>query len=498
MPETIKALIVILALGNSLLYFHHKNLPPFISLTEAKRWQFLWIAVTCAAFLSNNYWLFIIIAIFLIKTKDTTNNASRFANYLWLLPALPLLGNDIPGFGGIRFLFELSFPRLLSLVILLPIFLSQSNRTLAFFRMPGDKLFAMFLLINVLITTRNGEITNILRSNFYIFIDLFLPYYAASRSLLKFVDFKKISYVALTFCSVLALLAVFETIRAWHLYSTLSYSLDIPLRFSSYLYRDGLLRADGPFSSGIVLGYVLTFGLGLGLAIKSDFRKNTFYLLILTIIIVGLLATASRGPWVGAALMGFVFTLLSKNKIKYFKKITLGGIIALPFIVFTTTGQKVLAMLPFIGESNSGSISYRQQLLEQSWIVIQRNPFLGSNTYLDTPEMQSLIQGQGIIDIVNSYVRIGLDSGLLGFITFVSIFVSLTLKLYKARAKSLKISIEMYNYANALIATVIAMLFIIATVSSIDIVEQLYWVMAGLMSSYLHLIKSLKNDKAEI
>lgn len=497
MPETIKALIVILTLGNTLLYFHNKNLPSFISRAELKRWQFLWVTVTCAAFLSNNYWLFILLALCFIKVKDSSNNATRFANYLWLLPALPVLANDIPGFGGIRFLFELNFPRLLSLLILFPIFLMQSNKSLFFLKIPGDKLFATFLLINVLISTRNGEITNILRSNLYLFLDVFLPYYAASRSLSKFIDFQRISYVALTFSSVLAFLAIFEAIKAWHLYSSISYSLDIYQRFSAYLYREGLLRADGPFSSGIVLGYVITFGIGLGLSIKDQYKKNKFFLFIVMVNILGLLATASRGPWVGAALMYIVYILLSKNKAKHLKTISFGALAALPLLFFTSIGQKIVAILPFVGDSNSGSISYRERLLEQSWIIIQRHPFLGSDTYMETSEMQSLIQGQGIIDIVNSYVRIALDSGLLGVTAFILIFFSLVFKLYKARKKIRNDSTEMYNYANALIATLIAMLFIIATVSSIDIIEHLYWIMAGLMSGYIHLLQSLQKNKVK-
>ena len=340
MPETIKALIVILTLGNILLYFHYKNLPSFITPNEIKRWQFLWISVTCAAFLSHNYWLFILISFGLIKIKDSPNSAVRFANYLWLLPALPLLTNEIPGFGGVRFLFDLSFPRLLSLLILFPIFLNQSNRSLGFMRMPGDKLFAIFLLINVIISTRNGEITNILRSNFYIFLDIFLPYYAASRSLSKFTDFQRISYITFTITSILALLAIFETIKAWHLYSPLSSSLGIYQHSSAYLFRDGILRADGPFTGGIVLGYVLTFGLGLGLSIKDQYKKNKFFLLIIIISILGLLATASRGPWVGAALMYFIYVSLSKNKAKHLKTISFGALTALPLLFFTSIGQK--------------------------------------------------------------------------------------------------------------------------------------------------------------
>lgn len=43
--------------------------------------------------------------------------------------------------------------------------------------------------------------------------------------------------------------------------------------------------------------------------------------------------------------------------------------------------------------------------MDNSWIVIQRNPLFGSFDFRNTPEMQSMIQGEGIIDIVNTYIN---------------------------------------------------------------------------------------------
>lgn len=490
MPETIKSLIIILAVGSLILHIHRANLPKLISSSEFRQWRFLWIASSSAAFLSNNYWLFILILVSIFKLRIKGDKTSQLLNYIWLLPLLPILSKDIPGFGSIRFLFELSYPRLLALIILLPIFITQSNKKIAFFRLPGDKILALYLLVNILITTRNGDLTNILRSNFYLFIDIFLPYYAASRAFQKFYDFKKFAFVIFTSASILAIIALFETFKGWHLYTSLSYSLDINHRFSDYLFRDGLLRATGPFSSSIVLGYVLTIGLGMGLAISSSFQKKKWLLLTFLFYGLALLATASRGPWIGAFLLYIIFVFLNHNKAKLIHQGALATIIFSPVIFFTSYGQKIIQMLPFIGESNEGSISYRQELFEKSWIVIQRQPLLGSNTYLETPEMQSMIQGQGIIDIVNSYLRIGLDSGLIGLGLFILFFFGLLFRLYLAQRKISREKPEIHQFAIALLATMFSTLLIIATVSSIDIVGQLYWFLAGIVSSYLYFLKN--------
>jgi O-antigen ligase len=489
MPEVIKSFIVIFALGNALFYFHRINLPNFITDNQLKQWHFLWLGSTAAAFLSHNYWLFAFIVIIIIKLRSGGEPSSKISAYICLLILLPTLSQEIPGFAGIRYFFSLSVPRLLSIFILLPLFLSQRNKDKAFLRMPGDKLFALYLLVNILITSRNGELTNILRSNFYLFTDMFLPYYAASRSLSNFIDFKKVAYAILVAVSICALIALFEVVRSWHLYSPINHTLDITQRFGAYSFREGFLRATGPFSDSIVLGYVLTIGLGMGLAISSSLKNKKYILLLLALYVVGLLATASRGPWVGAIILFLLFIIQSRNKTKLISKGILASIVFLPFALFTTAGQKIIQLLPFIGESGTGSITYRQDLFDKSLIVIQRHPFLGSNTYLETPEMLSLIQGQGIIDIVNSYIRIALNSGIIGVSLFILFFLTLLGKLYSTQKIIPRKSPELHQYSSALIAIMSSMLLIIATVSSVDIVDTLYWFMAGMLSAYIVFLK---------
>jgi hypothetical protein len=71
-----------------------------------------------------------------------------------------------------------------------------------------------------------------------------------------------------------------------------------------------------------------------------------------------------------------------------------------------------------------GSIDYRSQLMDNAWIVIQQNLWLGSIDFLKTPEMEAMRQGEVIIDIVNTYLSLLLAYGVIGFGLFLGFFLS--------------------------------------------------------------------------
>jgi O-antigen ligase len=150
----------------------------------------------------------------------------------------------------------------------------------------------------------------------------------------------------------------------------------------------------------------------------------------------GLYAPLSRGPWVGTAVMIVVFIGTGRKAVKRLMLLALAGVLALPLLAVVPGGQKVLDLLPFIGTVEAENITYRQQLIDNAMIVIQRNPWLGSFDYRSTPEMQSLTQGQGIIDIVNTYIGIALSVGLIGLMLFVCFFAAVLLGIRKGCARS--------------------------------------------------------------
>jgi len=159
-------------------------------------------------------------------------------------------------------------------------------------------------------------------------------------------------------------------------------------------------------------------------------------------------------------------------------------------------GQKVLDLLPFIGSVETENITYRHRLIENSMIVIQRNLWLGSFDYRSTPEMQALTQGQGIIDIVNTYVAIALQMGVIGLTLFVGFFATIALGIRKAMRSYPNKDDEARRLGRALLATLAGILITIITVSSITVIPVVYWSVAGLGVSYAQMARKLK--RAEI
>jgi len=122
-------------------------------------------------------------------------------------------------------------------------------------------------------------------------------------------------------------------------------------------------------------------------------------------------------------------------------------------------------------------------------IVIKRNPWFGSINYLDTPEMESMRQGQNIIDIVNTYISVALEKGFVGLGLFVSFFFLTLLGIYRAMHSVQDKDSEEHLLGRVLLATLLAILIIIFTVSSISVIPIVYWSVAGLGVAYAQMVR---------
>src|SRR5262249_38183537 len=199
----------------------------------------------------------------------------------------------------------------------------------------------------------------------------------------------------------------------------------------------------------------------------------------LAILGAGLMATVSRGPWVGTAVLVVVYLATSPNAVANLTKFSIIGAIVLVPLLLTPFGDRLLDLLPFIGSVDAGSVTYRQRLFDNAILVIERNPWFGSRDFLLTPEMQEMLQGQHIVDVVNTYLAIALDSGLVGLGFFLSFFVTVLIGLWRLLKLEVVRKTGLGTYVRALMATLLAILVTIATVSSIDYVPYVYCSFAG-------------------
>ena len=497
MPEHFRALIVILFLAGLVFILARRPATDLIPDRDFKRRRNLWFTVTLVAFFSHSFWLYAAAAA-IILTLAGRRERNPMALFFLLLFAIPPASVQIPGFGLINYLFELNHVRLLTLCVLLPaaLYLSKQHDTLAFGRTLTDKLLAAGIVLMNLLYLRETTLTDTLRQTFYLYVDVFLPYYVASRALKELSDFKDALLAFVLAAFVLALIGVAEFARHWLLYNGLIDAMGVQWRMSSYLSRGGALRASATTGQAIALGYVISVALGFFLFVQFYVRSRWRRYLGALLLAAGLIAPLSRGPWIGAAVIIAAFIATGRGAVRRLTLLALAGVLAIPLLTLAPGGEKVLDMLPFVGNLEKENITYRQRLLDNSWIVIQRNPLFGSFDFRNTPEMQSMIQGEGIIDIVNTYVNLALRTGLVGLTLFVTFFLSVLLGIRKAMRLFPDKDDEQRQLGRALLATLAGILVIIFTVSSITIIPVVYWSVAGVGAAYVQMVHRLRYTQA--
>jgi O-antigen ligase len=378
----------------------------------------------------------------------------------------------------------------LALFILLPACFAivRDSNALPFGRTLPDKFLAAYMFLTAILFLRNSSFTEAMRQTAYLFMDMFLPYFVISRSLRDLQTFKDALMSLVVAIMLVALLASFETYKQWLLYIPLINILELKQGDSGYLARDGLIRVMASAGFSISLGYLMVVGIGMYLFLQRSVESKLHRRLGMALLSVGLLVPWSRGPWVGAVLLLIVFIATGRNSVKRLLGLALVGMIILALLSILPGGERIINLLPIVGTTEKSTIDYRNDLITVSMIVIQRNLWFGSVNYLEAPEWEPLYQNH-LIDIVNTYFQVALQNGLVALFLFVGFFVSVIQGLYKVMRSTLHKDSEEYLLGRALLATLLAILFIIGTVSNITIIPIVYWSVAGLGVAYVRIVR---------
>jgi O-antigen ligase len=490
MPEYLRALCVILALSVPVFIFARAPASAIATATaDFDRRRNLWFALTLVAFLAHNFWLYILIAAGLLLLASLSDK-NRLALYFFALLVLPRIEDKIPGLGLIEHVFTIHYLRLLSLAVLVPAFVSLRKQpdTEPFGRSLPDKLIAAHLVLNFVLMMTANSFTNTLRNGmFYAFTDEFLPYYVASRSLKDLRQFRDALMAFVVGALVMSVLAGFEYGKGWLLYSSLEDALGRPWN-QVYLMRGESLRAQTTAGHPIPLGLYMSVGLGFYLyamkLVPNPMERNLGWLTLLG----GLVAPWSRGPWVGAAVMVFAFLATGRAAVRTFVIVGLLALVGLPVLFATPYWDSLVDLIPFIGKVDAQNVTYRQKLLVIGLKVVQENLWFGDYNYYYAEEMQELKQGQGIIDVVNTYLSIALERGLVGLSIFVGFFWIVGRRMYKAMKSLPDRDGELYLLGRALLATLVGVLVIIFTCSNVGLGPSIYFGVAGLGFAYTRML----------
>jgi O-antigen ligase len=499
MPVYLKELIVVVTIGALIFRFAKPVVLQFSAEIDFVRRRNAWFVLTVTAFLSPSFWLYALIAIPLL-TLIARKDSNPSALYLLLLHVIPPIEIPVP-MVGMPYIFFVNNYLLLSFCVLTPVALRllRSNDEVQTRGLEAmDFCLLAYGILSAVLFTRAQEsggglypvsFTDNLRHAFVFFFATVVPYYSISRansSRRALVD------TFATFClscALLAAIAIFESARRWLLFEDMPSRWGYGIGISFYLTRAGSLRAMASTGHPLALGHLLMIAFGFWLYLQCKLKSKLRRLAGVVLLWAGLLAAYSRGPWIAAALVYFVFSAFRPRPFsKLLKAATIGGIVAV-VVSLSPLRDKVISVLPaFGGTVDDYSILYRQRLAVRSWEIIRESPFFGDQTAL--LQMQELRQGQGIIDIVNTYLQVLLNSGFVGLSLFLSFIL---LALFKAWALTRRITPfdpDLGMLGASLVACILGTLLLLAGGSFGTGTERMFYVLAALATAYAHLGRS--------
>jgi O-antigen ligase len=483
-PEHIKAMVVVLALSAMVFFIARPHTTALaIAPEDYARRRNLWIIVTLIAFLSGSFWLYVILtaAVLMVASQRERSPVTLF---LALVFAVPPVTAQVTGFGVLEHTVSLNHVRLLSLLVLLPAFLSLVRRpdTMPFGRLWPDRLLLGYLIVNFGVMLYVTTFTNVLRHGVvYAFIDIFLPYYVAGRSLKTIKDFRELTMTFVVVGMVLSAIAVFEMGKHWLLYFALISALDVSWAYGNYVPRLGFaLRAQATTGQPIVLGFVLAVALVLALYARTSIASVPWRRLGICLLVAGLFAAISRGPWLGALFGVLAFVATGQGAGRQFAKYAVLAGTAMPFIRLVPGVDALIDLLPFVGTTEAHNIEYRRRLLETAMDAIWRSPWFGGIDIYSAEGSQSLILYGYFIDVVNSYVEVALVSGLVGLTLFAGFFGAVAIGIWRGLKAITDTKSEEHLLGRALLAAIACVAVTIFTVSSITFIPTVYWTLGGI------------------
>jgi O-antigen ligase len=496
MPRSVKELIVVLVIALVVFRLARPLILKFSTQQDFTRRRNIWCALTAAAFLSPNFYIFALIAmpVLLFAGRRDSNPA---ALYLLLLHVIPPYTIRVPMI-GISFLFDADNYLLLAFFLMAPAALrvikdKDANRihglqAMDYFLFAYGILTAFLFLhpetaAGVLMTP---TFTDCLRRLFLFFFSSVIPYFVISRSISDRRAMLDLMATYCLTCCMLAAVALFEAAKHWLLYGEMAELFSAVNSFSVYLERGTSLRAMVSTGHPLVLGYLLAISLGVWLYLQTHVTSRTYRLGVIILIWLGLLAAYSRGPWLGAVCIYFVFSALKPDAVS--KLLKSAGVVAflVALIGLSPLRDKVVNVLPFLGGTiDAQNLTYRHRLFDRAWEIILENPFFGDQNAL--LRMQDLRQGQGIIDVVNSYLEILLDNGFIGLFLVLSFILIAVLKTWGSSRNSRTTDPDYSMMGASLVACILASLLMMFDGGFSGGSGKMFYVLAALAAAYVHL-----------
>jgi hypothetical protein len=474
----VKELIVVMTLACTVFVLARPLCLRFMTAEDFALRRNVWLALTVCAFLSPSFWIYAGVAAVTILWASR-RDSNPVVLYVLLFAVIPNFTWYIP-FIGINQLFDLNQGRLLAMVLLVPLAVALRRRSHR--RGPGaawiDACLIGYLLLQLVLQAPYETSTNTMRRAVLLVFDFFVVYYAFSRALDTREKIVETMATYVLVAAVYAAIGIFESLRGWRLYEQIALGWGAPPYMGMFLMRGDSLRAQASFAHTLTYGYSLAMALAFWLHLRTHIESTAARWLTILVLAAGIYVSLSRGPWFTGVAVFLIYTLFSSGGLAALaKRLAAAGVVAVG-LALTPVGERIAALLPFIGDVEQGTVAARQRLAELSWQLIWEHPVFGDPFVVN--QMQELAQGVGFVDLMNGFAAVTLFSGFVGLALFSGFFFGGAAIVYAGWRKIRRADADLASVGAALIAAMLGSALFIAT-ASIDWVE---YVLVGMAVAY--------------
>lgn len=343
-------------------------------------------------------------ALFLYPT-DKRHAPAIFFCLLFLFP--DDITYQVP-FPGLNYLFEYQW-----WLIVVILFMLRFRPTLSHLRPNATDIFFILFVVSVIAMDFRGvSITEGARRATMTSLYYLVPYFIFRRAFGSFDDFRQLLHGFVIVAVFLAALALVSQAVKWDFMKFQSFRVEPEYRF-------GLVRL-GTTLSTVLLGTVVAIGLLAAWVQRNPLitRISPRQLLTVLMFFLAILSTGSRAA--------IVFALISITICIFHRRLTSFRFRAITVALISTYSVLLQRVVSFdttsLDTSDYDTFGYRQRLIQASLKKIGETPWLGDHQFLDSWHFNDLVQGQGIVDIVNRYLQIGLEYGVVVLAFFIFAF----------------------------------------------------------------------------
>lgn len=486
----LKALLVILMLsGGIFVVFNRVFAGRFMSTKDYWFRALAWLVITATAMLVNSFWILAAIML-IVVSAFRIRDRQPLALYVLIVFCVPPLSAPLPTFGGIGYLLDLNYLRVLNILFLGPVCINllrtAHERTNNGWTRIIDAWVIGYIVLRLGLMATAFPITMVAREATALTLDIVVPYYAMTRGLRTQQDLREVMAALVLGWLAVAPIATFENLRNWVLYANLPATLGLQEFRMNVLMRGEQLRAFGPGAHPLIMGLFMMAAIGFFPLIGRKLPRLVYGILFV-ILLAGLYAPVSRGPWLAAAVAMIIYTLMARDAFARIGRALGVGLIAFPIMMASPYWEKIVDHLPFVGTVDAENVTYRQELFTASLAVIQQHPWLGSFTFYSHNAFAKLTQGEdGFVDFVNTYVIVALSNGLIGLSLYVGIFGIVLYAIFQAWQANRR-NDELDVMGRSIFATSVGMMVFVATCSPIAGVITLKIIIAGFALAYTRL-----------